>query len=282
MLRGANECTARKQFVLSSLIDRAHIKNFQEESLDLLKNATEPWKRQLLSHLFKYLDDLKEKAFSTVFTEPAKLYFRLTNNTVAEGDVDVHGANTYLGLLQACLGVNLRRAPFLGDEPKGAIAYLDFFKNGKNCEMVKLIWDVSNLGKSFEGIYSSPQKLTQARNQYIYSNRNYFLWTGNNINTVVRSALEVSGGKVEENQRKLEEYLEQFIYYFSEDYVLEGMYRSLALEEELVEAMNCAFKDRLKGDGDIRYWLWDMEQDTPVFQKQNARKFFSLLGVIKE
>ena len=78
-----------------------------------------------------------------VFLRPTIVYFQLTRNAVMEGDVDVHGSNTYLALLevvkadskclkkntdqhqiQAATGVQMSRIALMDDDVKGVCDFL--------------------------------------------------------------------------------------------------------------------------------------------------------------
>ena len=83
------------------------------------------------------IDDIKEdKALKATFLEPTKMYFRAVNDHIMEGDVDIHGSNTYLAILLATLGVKLSRTPVLNDEAKG-IAQIEL-KTSINFGLLKI------------------------------------------------------------------------------------------------------------------------------------------------
>ena len=65
------------------------------------------------------VEELKNDAIAAVFLEPTKAYFRAVGDATMEGDVDVHGANVYLSLLAACLGVRASRPPYTADRCVG-------------------------------------------------------------------------------------------------------------------------------------------------------------------
>ncbi len=43
-----------------------------------------------------YLDTHKDKAFQSTFIEPTIFYYELVRDSIMAGDVEVHGANTYV------------------------------------------------------------------------------------------------------------------------------------------------------------------------------------------
>ncbi len=90
LVKGALECPARKAAVFSAVVNRVSLEGSGESALALCVR--------------EFVDQFKEKAFSTVFLEPTKAYFSLTRNAVMEGDVEVHGSNTYQALLEAATG----------------------------------------------------------------------------------------------------------------------------------------------------------------------------------
>jgi hypothetical protein len=90
LVKGSIECPARKAAVFSAIVNRVSLEGCGESALTMCVR--------------EFVDSFKEKAFATVFLEPTKVYFRLTRNGVMEGDVEVHGSNTYQALLEAATG----------------------------------------------------------------------------------------------------------------------------------------------------------------------------------
>ncbi len=103
IVKGSIECTARKSAVFCAVIQASGV------SSD---------KGPLLNCVHQFVDEFKAKAFSAVFLDPVIVYFALTRNFVMEGDVDVHGSNTFLALLEAATGVKMSRIALLDDEVK--------------------------------------------------------------------------------------------------------------------------------------------------------------------
>ena len=79
--------------------------------------------QRLLSGLSEFLESFKMKGFfsfflsltlshlpialQATFTEPSKLVFHLSNQNIPRDDVDIHGVQTYSGLVLATLGVQV-------------------------------------------------------------------------------------------------------------------------------------------------------------------------------
>lgn len=143
MLRANRECMARKRWVYSSLITSAagHLRPPQTATPTLgppqdkakkstyvleIKNDFERAKDAVRQYVLGLLDTLKDKAFRGVFVEPTKAYFRATYDG-AEGDVEVHGINTYMAILSAVLGVSIPALPFLHDSVSGVAPFAEGF-----------------------------------------------------------------------------------------------------------------------------------------------------------
>ena len=137
MVRGAQECPARKRWALGVVVEAA---------VDTLTAANDRCQRRLLdsvatNHLAttacelpspvcaaaarlrgavsRAVDDLKMAALRSAFAEPMKLYFRSIGNAIMEGDVDVHGTNAFAALLRATVGIALPSLSLFEDSVKG-------------------------------------------------------------------------------------------------------------------------------------------------------------------
>jgi len=114
LLRASNECQARKHHVFLLVIERMSADGAADQQGELAEgDKVQQSRRALLEAAQDVVDELKDKAFASVFTEPTKMYYRAVGDATMEGDVDVHGANTYLALLLASLGVRLAVREFL-------------------------------------------------------------------------------------------------------------------------------------------------------------------------
>jgi hypothetical protein len=107
--RGRKECHARKRMAFNTLMcaamDSLTSNSLSSESSELSPEAV------VQSFCVEFLDDFKERAFASAFLEPTIMYFSSTHELVAEGDVDVHGSNVYLALIEATIGILIPRMP---------------------------------------------------------------------------------------------------------------------------------------------------------------------------
>ena len=75
--------------------------------------STLPDARAHVQRVFaEFLDEYKERAIASSFTEPVRFYFDTLGDTFGRDHVTVHGVNWFLAMLHATLGV---QAPFLVD-----------------------------------------------------------------------------------------------------------------------------------------------------------------------
>ena len=67
-----------------------------------VKDFVDP-KGYLSNKCVDFIEEIKENAFRSVFLEPAMMYFDAVRDHTASGDVDVHGSNLYLAVLQVLI-----------------------------------------------------------------------------------------------------------------------------------------------------------------------------------
>ncbi len=148
-LRASRECMARKYDVFMIAIQRSTPNDSALRQQDAAAGSVlDSHKARLFHEAQIAVDDLKDKAFKSVFVEPTKLYFHAVGDTIMEGDVEVHGSNTYLALLLSALGVKLARSPLLDDEVKGVAPYIDSIDQND----LQKLWETENLGKHWETV----------------------------------------------------------------------------------------------------------------------------------
>jgi hypothetical protein len=131
MARGGRECVARRTASFCTIINM-----IPSSALPAADTGSDPLPlspsltgasqnvheavRRLHAACADAIDDLKDKAFKQAFLDPCELYVLATGDDGIGIDIDVHGASNFLALLQASVGVRLRRLPALNDESKGA------------------------------------------------------------------------------------------------------------------------------------------------------------------
>ena len=99
--RGNKECDARRRMAFTTVVNNAAEKllDRQRRSNGSHGEPDDP-KLTLKYKCIDFIEDMKEKAFRSVFLEPAMMYFDAVHDHYAAGDVDVHGSNLYLAVLQ--------------------------------------------------------------------------------------------------------------------------------------------------------------------------------------
>lgn len=285
--RGNRECDARKRMAFSTVISAAadvicqkskSVKAAEKES------ATEIVRNKCID----FIEDLKEGAFRSTFLEPAMMYFDSINNTIASGDVDVHGSNPYLAVLQATTGIIIPRIPFLQDNIQCGVT--DFMVTGMDRE-IAMIRDPVNVGKSYRAVIKEHQLPRVTRhapmNAFIFNLRNHCS-TPLELGLV---AVDEHGSSVEERRYYVDNYLQAFVNYFTAENLFPLLFNACMQDEAAgaAQALQAVFEE-LKAESsvaipedcdDVRYWLWNFTDSTPVFNVENAQRLFAKCNVTK-
>lgn len=205
------------------------------------------------------------------------MYFRALGDGIQEGDVDVHGANTYLSILQFTLGIRLNRSPLLDDD--SICGTVDFLR-GHIDHAVAELWKDENFGKSFETVFLC-RNLRCSRSA---SRPHYpaFIFPGNTPGMIGSSSVS----PVYKNSRSaLFPYLSQFGRYFRSEFLtprlINAMLTDDTLSGPLATVYNCMRETWGAGEEDVRYWLWDMEASTPVLRVDRAEQLLVALDVYR-
>lgn len=254
----------------SLLLDRSidHDTKESGRNLDTLDHHT----RLVFDAAQTSIDDLKSMAFKSVFVEPTKLYFRAVRDIVMEGDVEVHGCNTYLALLLAALGVKLVHSPMLSDEPKGIVA----FRDALSAKHLDKLWDPVNTGKSWEIAHGHVRPTVDKR-----VTRNEFYFRGTTAGQLADDCLENSTA-----QTQFRPYVEAFARYFSQEVAVEWLCNSFLARDSIRKSLNelfnaISFPEEVNdADGDVRYWLWDLMNGD--FRLDRALRLLRFAGICKE
>lgn len=286
MRRGANECQARKSYVFSAIVGRVKIPGeCAAENGGLEKgnssDAVYAARRAVSSVVMDLVEETKDKAFKSIFLEPTKMYFRAVRDSVMEGDVEVHGANVYLTILLATLGVQLNRRPYMSDEVKGIA---DFLAAGMD-ESVTALWKEENFGHDWENIRDLRGMGLTARRSV---DRNVFIYHGYSARDVANAAVDTKSSEVKKEH--LASYLEQFTSWFGKDFILPRMVSCLTSDEGRLEALQTLFDDlaqqdpqweAVEGEEDVRFWLWDMEEFPAKFRADRAERLLLHAHVLR-
>ena len=268
MVRAGQECPARKAHVFSVLLNR----------VQRPKAGVSP----LWECISLFVDEYKEKAFLATFIEPSKVsvvffffvcffhlfffekvYFHAIGNSVMEGDVEVHGANTYLALLSRATGVALSRNVLEDDEVKGVVDMLS----------------VASFVPIYDAVYSQFGRTVRVDRSVLnglrlpHANGSKFCFPESTLPHLV-SNLDYAAAR---DRMCFQRYLDRFCRWFEADLFCKALFQHI-VNAGLADVLPCP-----EGE-DVRFYLWDFgnDDDDPskaVFRTDRARKIFAELGV---
>lgn len=233
---------------------------------------------------FAFADDWKEKAFTSTFMEPTKMYYMGSGEPGLAENVEVHGASVYSAILLSTLGVRLPRLPFMLDTPISAVSFLD----GLDSRQVEALWSSENIGKPY---LSVPECRCPNVQHYVANHHSNFLFHGRQPWQIANNAVD-SDGKAERRER-LRPYVEQFARYFSRECIVMPLTQHLlaadetrsALQAVLDEMRSAATSGGMDFDNldelDVRYWLWDVEVLPAEFRLERACTLLHSCGLLK-
>ena len=205
------------------------------------------------------------------------MYFRSHNESIQEGDVDVHGANVHLALLLATVGVRMNRSPLLDDDCQ--CGRIDFLAHGMSPPLA-ILWGPDNLGKSFEA-FPACSGIALPRCPY------NFIFPGTTPRQIALAAIDPYPRNAE-RRTKLCAYLNQYFSYFKEEYIIHRLVNVLMNDNVTLSALQFYFSYYYmdwnvdEDERDIRYWFWDFESDIPKLRINRAIKVFNSLGILSE
>jgi hypothetical protein len=291
LARGGSECHARKLMAFHTFIQRiatastassSSSASTSDASSSSSSSAFEHSRMLLLDWMRNYIDNLKLKAFTSTFIEPARFYFCKTGQTVMMDDVEVHGSNTYLAVLLSTLGIKLGLMPFFRDEVKGCC---DFLKATSYNSIYQEITDPKHAGKSWRNLPNA-KRCNSSPNVYITSG---FIFPGVNPLTVAFHA--ASSNSSENSRRALAQYLEIYTRYFSKEHFLERAFLNLIGDEGLPQPLAVVFAEMMKnerrtapeeegeeGEADVNEWIYDVKNGY-TFNLERAAQLFAFIGV---
>lgn len=270
ILRAAGECQGRKQDVFTKVIDRCIALDVSSGGSDVCDPKTALFEAARIP-----IDEMKEIAFKSVFLEPTKMYFRAVGDMTMEGDVEVHGSNTYLAVILATLGIKLPRAPFLEDGPNGVAAFADALHDD---QLKNHLWNVDNKGKSWDSVIDNGNYPSISKRVP----RNRFYVEGRNAEAIAKNCVHKSN---EAAQREIKPYLEAFVAHFTADQAADRLCNYFLYHDELRGYLSTVFEEVapdnevFEAEGDARYWLWDVMSGE--FRLDRALTLLQYIGVFK-
>jgi len=282
--RARHECTARKRFVFSIIVSAAgeilkstSTHDLMDETLSLEKAI-----EKVKEHGTNFIEDYKDKALWSSFLEPCIMLFTYNCNDTAAGDVDVHGANTFIALLDATIGVKTSRMALMED---GVHGLCEFRRTEGFDEDLARIQSPSNIGKRFT--YDRRRLMRRSHVQ-----DGHFIFRGRTVQDIARKA---SSSHLSSSAERAEyaKYLDVFSSYFTPDIILERLFNSINQDEETCNSLKLVFShlksvDLLSTDmnphqipescGSIYEYIYT-DEDIPHFIPGNAQRLFSECGL---
>ena len=293
---------------LSEIVDRSlHCRQVQVKSFNLvishcfrlltnLHDASTgnvsygPFERALLRfyEVFEdFVDDHKEHAFISSFQEPARFYFTIAHGRDWRVDnVDTHGNNWYLALLNATLSIHLPLLPAYWDNWPNSV--VDFWKGLKDEAWRDGFSKKCGVGVGgIAALKGGKSKFYRENCPHAQFPRGY-----TDMNPAKKWANEAvnPSSKRAAHRRKLALYVERFCTFFKREFFIQKAFNKLNSEEKpehagfrnASEVLFQTFRREQKdvvGDSFIEYAFQD-ELYTKLAVKRIDR-FFVWLGVLK-
>lgn len=238
-----NACSAKRRAAFVSIcqmaagkLEGSSVSKTLEERVDMM--------------LFRAFDEFKEQVFRVVFLTPTAHYFRCVGNHVMEGDVWVHGINTYAALLHAYSPVRTSHMPLLEDETKGICDFLsvrDFIPH------VEKLWHLENFARGVSCSQILPDRG--------YGTSFISLHHQRSVDMLLLKLAPTSA--TPQQRQQLQRYITQFHSYFGNpSFLLKWMFQRLCNDElNFQDLCESARKHGLIQQGDVRAWIWNMEEE---------------------
>lgn len=247
-----------------------------------------------------YIELHKDKALSSAFLEPSKLYWRrVLGASVQEHDVDAHAVNVFAGLLDRTLGVRCPM-PVSWDDWNAVHGVVEFFRADFLHGAMRAMERLENFGQSFAKlIRQSDEADQQARPVPLAGVR--FVFAGARSPEELAARALCPGHDRRQERERLRPYLERFARFFERDFFMEAACTA-ALADDLnggshkcAEVLRLLSKedpdfikrqakcDVLPADDDAlcRELLWDFDDNLfPTFNTFVASRLFEYVGGI--
>lgn len=289
MAVGNSQCNARRKLVLYNLLSYFATASTVSSNCVQEISAIDSSITTIKSVCARAIDNLKMKVIQSLFLEPSKMFFRIVNNTIMEGDVDVHGINTILTILHDTLGVKTSQPALENDDLKGFADVLTIF--GED-----ILWNVfcspENLGKSWECIFNVDSR-TNSKRLKIPS------IDSSNVRTCTNSLFPssslrfrvahdwgayVSSTPHDELQDSVQCHVNQYLYLFSKCFTVDRV--APYLLSCLLNSDGCDLLQHLQRlyhicqseSGDVRYFVYDDDFNISI---KNVVKLLSPINIFE-
>eukprot|EP00928_Gymnodinium_smaydae_P085088 TRINITY_DN683_c5_g1_i2.p1 TRINITY_DN683_c5_g1~~TRINITY_DN683_c5_g1_i2.p1 ORF type:complete len:974 (-),score=121.29 TRINITY_DN683_c5_g1_i2:100-2994(-) len=236
-----------------------------------------------------FLDDHKERAFSSAFVEPSRLYFHAIGDYLSFEVIRQHGINWYLVLIHEGLGMSM---PFLPDyNDQFGVGLADFWA-GLKLDVWNIFADPSAFGMEFQGIQQFRQ--LQFGSAKFVLDPHLASEFPKGVQTqyprhLARALSDVGSKRCALLRHDLALYLERFAYFFSREFFVTKAIESLnaELKPEYVgfrKAFAILFESYKRAEG-----LGDVDVDTYCYKDEyytqldveRVEKIFAWLGFVK-
>ena len=289
--RGYTECNARRRWVFCSLLKKygTNLSSINKKSNNSNDNNNNNNSKKdggtkiLTDALIDYIEEVKEKAFYTVFIYPSIEAFQQKGDWAMAGDTDVHGANSYLAILLSTLGIRMSRQPLLHDELKGVIQFRDCQGNYEDV-WLKRLWDDNNFGKGSGSFLNCRKDIER------YPRSNVFCFGYASCPAdLANKAVDPSKENKSNRLILANDYLKQFVHYFTGEFLSKKMVNFILQDEQLTHIANEIINNSNTNSGSginknsaFREYVWEEDDDMNyTFNLENAINFFKHLNICK-
>ena len=316
MAQASTSCSSRRRAAVCSILLRIALPPHWQaggaqasQSLQQLAAALQPSSPaaaaaapRLHAAAAAHVQDLKDRAFDSVFQQPSLLY------AAAPGvaprldyvllDAEVHGGPSLAALLTAATGIRTSRAPELQDEATG---FADAVAAGGMQAQLQALWQLEHCGRS----WASLKGCSGARPERVLGADVFCGWGGSRVEggrvpTVRHFALQAvdpSPGNAVRRRVYARTYLAQYARYFEEGAVVPRLVAALmaACGEDLeqfllgaesllgggVAAAAAAAAQAEEGGSVAGEWLYDTEAFPPQLRADRAWQLLKVLGIVE-
>eukprot|EP00941_MAST-03F_sp_MAST-3F-sp1_P004668 g4668.t1 len=237
-----------------------------------------------------FIDDFKEKAFSSAFMEPARFYFVATNrNDWRAHNVDTHANNWYLSLLNATVNCHLPLIPAYWDNWPNSCAP---FMEGLSEQAWEEFKKPENFGLSWQKVMMKKDKKKMVKNASL----RHAEFPQGNTSAHLNPAKRFANDAVNPNgnrgvQDKLNSYyVDRFCYFFRRDFFVKKSFEKMNSEEKpehsgfrkCVTTLYAVYRQEQLDDAhapnDFLSYFYDESYHLDV---KAVDRFFTWIGVVK-
>jgi len=225
-------------------------------------------KTELVEAVYEFLDEVKRSAFETAFIQPAEIVFRLNHDTVMMDDVNIHGLNVYLLILEKVLGIKFPITPLEHDQMTGIVAFLDKSVIDEMAleEVETYLSDTKNFGKAWRMKDHYRHKFCKLPGNA----KNIFIVPG-------QSPIQVALNAQSLRPKELKPYLENFVQFLEPSFLFPLLLNHLNEAELITSVLQPLYEEMKKkgmvsveedeeAEGNVQAWIWGKDYNpVPCF-----------------